>query len=51
MRHGHDILYALYVLHSYVITKSSLSTSFPIAYLSISKVIGFLGNPGSNTGN
>ena len=34
-----------------ITTVSTLSTSFPITCPSVSKVIGFLGKPGSNTGN
>ena len=51
MRHGHGMLYALYVSLFHVITTSSLSTSFSTACPSISEVIDILGNRGSNTGN
>ena len=43
--------YAYYVYLHRVITKFSLSTSFPIVYPRISETINFLGNPRSNTGN
>ena len=51
MRHGDGMMYALYVSCSHVITKCLLSANFSIACPSICEAIGFLGNPGSNTGN
>ena len=38
--HDHCMQNVHYVSHSHVNTKFSLSTSFPIAYPSVSKIIG-----------
>ena len=43
MDHGHRILDAHYVSLYRIMTKSSLSTSFPTDCPSVSKTIGFLG--------